>query len=144
MFGIQFHPEVSHSEHGNIMLRNFVLDVCGASKDWSMAAFLEEAVNSIRTLVGEDHVIGAVSGGVDSTVAAVLLNRYVVGGGARTRARRMRSAASHACVCARVLWVRYGAGPSVIASMRCWWTMVCCARTRQRAWWRASPRSAST
>lgn len=77
MFGIQFHPEVSHSEHGNVVLRNFVLSVCGASQDWSMAAFLEEAVSSIRTLVGEDHVIGAVSGGVDSTVAAVLLSRYV-------------------------------------------------------------------
>lgn len=77
MYGIQFHPEVSHTPQGLDMLRNFVVHICHAAQDWSMASFLEEAIASIRELVGDGQVLGAVSGGVDSTVAAVLLNRAI-------------------------------------------------------------------
>lgn len=77
-YGLQFHPEVNHSQQGRAMLAAFVLQACKATADWSMAAFVAEAVTSIQALVGpEGHVIGAVSGGVDSTVAAVLLNRAI-------------------------------------------------------------------
>jgi GMP synthase (glutamine-hydrolysing) len=76
IYGLQFHPEVNHSPTGGTMLKNFVIGVCGCSGDWSMASFVEEAVATIRRTVGETgRVIGAVSGGVDSTVAAVLMNR---------------------------------------------------------------------
>jgi len=77
MYGLQFHPEVTHTAPGKAMLANFVLAVCGARQDWSMASFVPEAIDAIRRLVGDKHVIGAVSGGVDSTVAAVLLSRCV-------------------------------------------------------------------
>lgn len=76
MYGVQFHPEVTHTPEGKTLLANFCLHIAGAAPTWSMAAFLAEAEESIRRQVGpEAHVIGAVSGGVDSTVAAVLLNR---------------------------------------------------------------------
>lgn len=77
-YGLQFHPEVGHSKQGSRMLRNFVLQACRASSDWTMASFVSEAVRSIREMVGpEGQVMGAVSGGVDSTVAAVLLHRAI-------------------------------------------------------------------
>ena len=78
MYGIQFHPEVTHTPQGRILLKNFVLGVCKANADWFMGSFVNEAIARIREQVGEDgHVIGAVSGGVDSSVAAVLLNRAI-------------------------------------------------------------------
>jgi GMP synthase (glutamine-hydrolysing) len=78
IYAIQFHPEVTHSAEGKVMLRNFVIDICGCPAVWTMASFVDEAIASIRTTVGETgHVIGAVSGGVDSTVAAVLLHRAI-------------------------------------------------------------------
>lgn len=71
-----FIAEVTHTPEGKTLLANFCLRIAGAAPTWSMAAFLAEAEESIRRQVGpEAHVIGAVSGGVDSTVAAVLLNR---------------------------------------------------------------------
>ena len=78
MYGIQFHPEVTHTPQGRILLKNFVCGVCKAKADWFMGSFVQEAVDRIRREVGENgHVIGAVSGGVDSSVAAVLLNRAI-------------------------------------------------------------------
>ena len=78
MYGIQFHPEVTHTPQGRVILRNFVLGICGAKADWEMGSFVNEAIARIREEVGEEgHVIGAVSGGVDSSVAAVLLNRAI-------------------------------------------------------------------
>lgn len=77
-YGLQFHPEVSHTELGSTILRNFLVSVCGCKCDWSMKSFLEEAVEAIRNMVGDSGiVIGAVSGGVDSTVAAVLMNEAI-------------------------------------------------------------------
>ncbi|HYN23339.1 MAG TPA: glutamine-hydrolyzing GMP synthase [Thermoanaerobaculia bacterium] len=77
MYGIQFHPEVSHTVSGGEMLRNFLYGICGARGDWRMASYLEEAVRTIRDRVGEGKVICALSGGVDSSVVAALLNRAV-------------------------------------------------------------------
>lgn len=78
MYGIQFHPEVTHTPQGRVLLKNFVCGVCGAKADWFMGSFVNEAIAHIREQVGETgHVIGAVSGGVDSSVAAVLLNRAI-------------------------------------------------------------------
>lgn len=77
-YGLQFHPEVTHSEEGETVLRNFVRAVCGCVGDWTMKEFVEEAVAAVRKQVGEGGVvIGAVSGGVDSTVAAVLMKRAI-------------------------------------------------------------------
>ena len=78
IFGLQFHPEVTHTTHGSQMLRNFVVGICGCSNNWSMNSFIDFEIERIRTVVGEHgHVIGAVSGGVDSTVAAALLSRAI-------------------------------------------------------------------
>jgi len=74
---VQFHPEVNHTEQGTAILRNFLFQVCKAEPKWSGAAFIEETVASIRQKVGTKHVICALSGGVDSTVAAVLVHRAI-------------------------------------------------------------------
>ncbi len=76
-YGLQFHPEVAHTEHGARLLENFVLRVCGCRGDWSMGSFVEEKKQEIRELVGDDHVILGLSGGVDSSVAAVLLHEAI-------------------------------------------------------------------
>mmetsp|Transcript_9404 Transcript_9404/g.21464 ORF Transcript_9404/g.21464 Transcript_9404/m.21464 type:complete len:521 (+) Transcript_9404:78-1640(+) len=77
LYGIQFHPEVTHTTHGTIILKNFAFKVCGCTGDWTMGSFLDEAIANIREVVGDGTVIGAVSGGVDSTVGATLLHKAI-------------------------------------------------------------------
>lgn len=76
-WGIQFHPEVHHSEEGASLLRNFVVGICGCSCSWTPDSFVESSIASIRAKVGGDRVVLGLSGGVDSTVAAVLLHRAI-------------------------------------------------------------------
>ena len=77
LYGIQYHPEVLHSVEGTKMLSNFVLGVCGCAGDWKMESFVEESIKQIREKVGNGKVLCALSGGVDSSVAAVLLSKAV-------------------------------------------------------------------
>ena len=78
IFGLQFHPEVTHSLKGKEILNNFVVNICGAPTDWNMTDIAEEFIKDVRERVGpHGHVIGAVSGGVDSSVAALLLHRAI-------------------------------------------------------------------
>jgi GMP synthase (glutamine-hydrolysing) len=76
-FGIQFHPEVVHTEHGADILVNFIKGVCGARCDWSMRDFVAHAVDDIRARVGKSRVILGLSGGVDSSVAAALIHKAI-------------------------------------------------------------------
>jgi len=76
-FGVQFHPEVAHTPHGVAMLRNFLFRVCGCKADWTMESFVEREVAAIWRRVGEGRVICALSGGVDSTVTAALVERAI-------------------------------------------------------------------
>ncbi len=76
-WGVQFHPEVYHSEDGLKVLGNFVVGICGSKQDWTPASFIESTVAQLREKLGDDKVVLALSGGVDSTVAAVLLNRAI-------------------------------------------------------------------
>jgi GMP synthase (glutamine-hydrolysing) len=77
IYTVQFHPEVNHTDNGTEILRNFLFRVCKAEPKWSGAAFIEEAVEAIREKVGEHRAICGLSGGVDSTVAAVLVHRAI-------------------------------------------------------------------
>ncbi len=77
LFGLQFHPEVSHTEQGRLILQNFLTRICGCRGDWSMADFLEESARTIRETVGDSKVILGLSGGVDSSVAAALIHRAI-------------------------------------------------------------------
>ena len=79
VWGIQFHPEVHHTVHGGEVLRNFLYRICGAHGDWRMADYLEEAVARVREQVGKGEAICALSGGVDSSVVAALLQRAIPG-----------------------------------------------------------------
>ena len=77
LYAIQFHPEVLHTQEGTKMLSNFVYNVCGCAGDWKMDAFVENSIKAIREKVGNGKVLCALSGGVDSSVAAVLLSKAV-------------------------------------------------------------------
>ncbi|AIH03475.1 glutamine-hydrolyzing GMP synthase [Thermodesulfobacterium commune] len=78
IYGVQFHPEVVHTEIGQDVLRNFVFEICGCTADWSMPSFIEKTVEDIKNLVKEDEkVICALSGGIDSTVTALLVHKAI-------------------------------------------------------------------
>jgi GMP synthase (glutamine-hydrolysing) len=77
LYAILFHPEVVHTEHGLEILRNFAYGVCGCTGDWTMASFVDEATARVRAKAGSGRVVCALSGGVDSTVAAVIIHRAV-------------------------------------------------------------------
>ena len=77
LYGVQFHPEVQHTPQGLILLGNFVLDICGCRPDWTPANFIEETVANLQAQVGDGYVICGLSGGVDSAVAASLLQRAI-------------------------------------------------------------------
>lgn len=77
LYATQFHPEVLHTQEGVKMLSNFVYKVCGCSGDWKMSSFVEDTIRSIREKVGDGKVLCALSGGVDSSVAAVLLSKAI-------------------------------------------------------------------
>jgi GMP synthase (glutamine-hydrolysing) len=76
-YGVQFHPEVEHTENGRTFIDNFVKKICGCSGDWTAASYIEEAVASIQKTVGDSEVILGFSGGVDSSVAALLLHKAI-------------------------------------------------------------------
>ena len=77
VYAIQFHPEVTHSTDGRQILKNFIVDVCGVKQDWTPAHFIQETVARIKEQVGDKKVVMALSGGVDSTVAATLIHRAI-------------------------------------------------------------------
>ncbi|MEK4283781.1 glutamine-hydrolyzing GMP synthase [Ureibacillus sp. FSL K6-0165] len=77
LYGVQFHPEVRHSVHGNDILRHFVFDICGAKGDWTMENFIDLQIKKIREQVGDKKVLCALSGGVDSSVVAVLIHKAI-------------------------------------------------------------------
>ncbi len=77
IYAVQFHPEVFHSLQGTQLLKNFAVDICGSKQDWSPASFVETTVAELKTQLGNDRVILGLSGGVDSSVCAVLLHRAI-------------------------------------------------------------------
>lgn len=77
LWAVQFHPEVYHTEQGKQLLKNFVVDICGSEQQWSPASFVESTVKELKEQLGNDRVILGLSGGVDSSVCATLLNRAI-------------------------------------------------------------------
>ena len=76
-YAIQFHPEVTHSIDGKVLLENFLVDICGCSQDWTSTAFIETTIAELQATLGNDKVVLGLSGGVDSSVAAVLLHKAI-------------------------------------------------------------------
>lgn len=76
-YGIQFHPEVNHSKNGINLLKNFIYNICGCTGSWKMSSFAEETVKSIKEKIGDKKALCALSGGVDSSVAAALINKAI-------------------------------------------------------------------
>ena len=77
IFGIQFHPEVTHTQNGTALLRRFIFDICGCHGSWTMGSFIERSIARIKEQVGTGRAICAISGGVDSTVAATLVSKAI-------------------------------------------------------------------
>ncbi len=77
LWAVQFHPEVFHTTQGKQLLKNFAVDICGSSQEWSAASFVESTIQELKEQLGNDHVILGLSGGVDSSVCATLLNRAI-------------------------------------------------------------------
>jgi GMP synthase (glutamine-hydrolysing) len=77
LYALLFHPEVAHTDHGVDILRNFAYEICGCTGDWTMRSFVDEATERIRRYVGDGRVVCGLSGGVDSTVAAMLIHRAI-------------------------------------------------------------------
>jgi GMP synthase (glutamine-hydrolysing) len=77
LYGLQFHPEVYHSKEGKTIIKNFLTAVCGCSQNWTPASFVQETVDALKQQIGDAHVIMALSGGVDSTVAATLISKAI-------------------------------------------------------------------
>ena len=77
IYGIQFHPEVTHSSDGLTILSNFLIEICNVIPNWSASSFVDQTVSEIKSTVGSDHVLLGISGGVDSTVAALLINKAI-------------------------------------------------------------------
>ena len=77
IYGVQIHPEVEQTEYGNQVLKNFLYEVCGASGDWTMSGFVQEQVKKLKEKIGDKKVLCAMSGGVDSAVAATLIHKAV-------------------------------------------------------------------
>ncbi len=77
LYGVQFHPEVYHSTEGKKILKNFLVNICGCSQDWTPAHFITDTVNELKKIIGPRKVVMALSGGVDSTVAATLIHRAI-------------------------------------------------------------------
>jgi GMP synthase (glutamine-hydrolysing) len=77
VYGVQFHPEVAHTEKGSDILKNFLFNICGCVGGWNAGSFIDEEIEEIRTMVGKENVVCALSGGVDSSVLAVLLHEAI-------------------------------------------------------------------
>ncbi len=77
LYGLQFHPEVYHSTEGKVLIKNFLISICGCTQNWTPASFINETVAKLKAQIGDGKVIMALSGGVDSTVAATLVSRAV-------------------------------------------------------------------
>ncbi|MBI5124289.1 MAG: glutamine-hydrolyzing GMP synthase [Candidatus Omnitrophica bacterium] len=77
LYGVQFHPEVAHTKYGKTIIKNFLKDICAAKSDWSMKSFVKETISDIKKVVGNKRVVLGLSGGVDSSVAAVLINEAI-------------------------------------------------------------------
>ncbi|MFA5500527.1 MAG: glutamine-hydrolyzing GMP synthase [Candidatus Omnitrophota bacterium] len=77
LYGVQFHPEVAHTKYGKTIIKNFLKDICGVKSSWSMSSFVKETISEIRNTVGKKRVVLGLSGGVDSSVAAILLNKAI-------------------------------------------------------------------
>jgi GMP synthase (glutamine-hydrolysing) len=77
LYAFQFHPEVVHTEYGNVLLKNFIKTICNIQSEWTTNTFIEDSIHSIRTQIKEEHVLLALSGGVDSSVAALLMKQAI-------------------------------------------------------------------